>query len=101
MLRCKFEVESIMKVANGRTLKLHATRRNSADNEQWAQWTPCGTLEIHVTNPGAFPQIDAMEPGDLYFIDVTEAREREEISAGDVGRAEDVLGKSEIKNHES
>jgi len=70
MLRCKFEVESITRAQNTRILKMRAKSRTECDNTDWSQWTPCGTLELHVTNQRAWPQIDAMSPGDIYVVDI-------------------------------
>jgi len=70
MLRCKFAVESITKAMNTRILKLRATNSAEGDNKDWSQWTACGMMDNHVTNEIAWPKIDAMKPGDLYFIDI-------------------------------
>ena len=36
-------------------------------NQQWSQWTPCGTLNFTVSNPGALGKV---LPGEFYFIDL-------------------------------
>ena len=70
MLRCKFRVESITREGSGRRLRLSASNQKDGDNKDWSQWTPSGSFEIYVSNQSAFPQIDAMNPGDHFWIDV-------------------------------
>ncbi|VGF14926.1 MULTISPECIES: hypothetical protein [Klebsiella pneumoniae complex] len=39
----------------------------SADNETWSKYTPCGQLQMVISNPAAFEQF---EQGKEYFIDI-------------------------------
>lgn len=72
MLRCKFVVEGVQKSEDGssRTLSMRASYGDGGDNKDWSKWTPSGEFRITVTNEAAFEKIDAMKPGDLYYIDI-------------------------------
>lgn len=71
MLRCKFKVQQIIREGGGRTLSLSASNQKDGDNKDWSQWTPNGEFKIHVTNVATFPQIDAMNPGDHFWLDIS------------------------------
>lgn len=71
MLRCKFRIEQIIKEGTGRHLKLCASNQTDGDNKDWSQWTPNGKFEIYVTNIATFEKIDALNPGDHFYIDMT------------------------------
>ncbi len=69
-MRCKFRLDQIIREGVGRKLRLNAANQLDGDNKDWSQYTPSGSLEIYVTNPAAFPKIDAMNPGDHFWIDI-------------------------------
>lgn len=71
MLRCKFCVAQITREGQGRTLVMSASNQKEGDNLDWSKWTPNGQFSIHVTNKAAFPTLDALNPGDHLFIDLT------------------------------
>lgn len=39
-------------------------------NKPWSQYTPCGQLQLTITNPDA---LGAFKPGEVYFIDISPA----------------------------
>lgn len=72
MLRCKFKVSAVQKDGeSGRAVTMNATNSTEGDNKDWSQYTPNGTLQFYVTNPAAFPKIDALKPGTLVWLDIT------------------------------
>lgn len=72
LLRCKFYVSEITKtVGQCRKLKLTPVTSDSADNKSWSKFTPSGSFEITITNESLFEKIDALVPGDVYFIDLS------------------------------
>ena len=71
MLRCKFRVDQIIREGQGRRLTLTASNQKDGDNKDWSQWTPSGQMSIYVTNPPAMEKIDAMNPGDHLWIDLS------------------------------
>ena len=71
MLRCKFRLDRVVKEQNNcRQLTMTASNQKEGDNKDWSQWTPSGELKFIVTNPSALSQIDAMNPGDHFWIDI-------------------------------
>lgn len=85
MFRCKFKVVEVAKYESGRKLKLTATSDNSGDNEDWSKYTPSGTFEIFVTNEVAFPRIDSLKAGELFYIDLNLVDSMERNFCGDCG----------------
>lgn len=41
--------------------------KEGAANKQWAQWTPQGSLELWISNPGAQGR---MKPGQFFYVDL-------------------------------
>lgn len=41
------------------------------ENKQWSKYTPCGKIEMTITNPAA---VAAFEVGQPYFVDFTPAK---------------------------
>lgn len=76
MLRCKFKVDGVETPEydkEQRILTLSACVDESGDNKDWSKWTPSGSFQICVTNTNLIPKIDAMKPGDVHYIDLSEA----------------------------
>lgn len=73
MFRCKFQVADISKDEgyDNRVLRLQACVNDDGDNQDWSKWTPSGSFEMTVTNEAAFEKIDALKPGDIFYIDLT------------------------------
>lgn len=83
----KFRVESVEPENAGRVVHLSAV---PSGPRQYEQYTPYGTyhgttegdspdgvnvgaiVTIHVTNPLAFPEVDALRPGDAFCLSVNE-----------------------------
>lgn len=82
MLRCKFRVTEITKVDLARLVKLRASNQSDGDNIDWSKYTPSGDLSLTVTNPTAWPQIDALVPGDHCYIDIRPLYETQAKVAG-------------------
>jgi len=40
------------------------------ENKPWSQYTPCGQLQMTITNPAA---LGAFEPGKAYYLDISPA----------------------------
>lgn len=70
MLRCKFRLIEVNKTEYGRALKLSASCEKDGDNQDWSKYTPTGELSFTVTNEAAFEKIDALKPGDHFYIDI-------------------------------
>lgn len=51
-------------------LTFFASYGEGKDNKDWSKWTPIGTLNMTISNPGAF---EWFEPGKEYYPDFTEA----------------------------
>lgn len=71
-MRAKFRVESVTHYSYGRTVKMAAVHDGSPENNQFAQATPSGSLEMHINNPAA---LDFLEPNKSYYLDFTPATE--------------------------
>lgn len=71
--KAKFKVQSV-EIPEGspdqRQLVLEACIDESGDNQNWSKWTPAGRLELTITNEHLFPGLDALSPGDLYWLDI-------------------------------
>lgn len=50
----------------------------ASENKQWSQWTPAFTLDMTITNPGAFGKAVA---GDEFYLDFTKVAKEEAASA--------------------
>lgn len=50
-------------------VKMHAVTSSKSDaaNTQWAKWTPCGSLELQISNPGAQ---ERLKPGMFFYVDL-------------------------------
>lgn len=73
-LRAKFKVVSVetpVDYSDQRVLTLEACIDESGDNKDWSKWTPSGRLEMTVTNEAAFPKIDGLDAGDVYWVDLS------------------------------
>src|SRR4051812_44984809 len=79
-LRCKFRLDSVTRFASQRNLKLTASNQKDGDNKDWSKWSPCGALELTVTNEAAFEQIDKAQIGGCFWIDIN-AVEPEPVAA--------------------
>lgn len=71
MLRAKFKVESISREGTSRRLRLIASNQTDGDNKDWSKWTPSGNLELYISNEAVFSRIDAMNPGDHFWLDLS------------------------------
>ena len=71
MIRCKFRVVGVENTGDGRAVTLTASNERDGDNQDWSKWTPSGELRFYVTNEAAFAKLDAMKPGDHYWIDLS------------------------------
>lgn len=69
MLRAKFKADSITRIVGGRNLNMSPV--TGCNNEDWSKFTPSGDLRLFVTNEAAFDKIDAIKPGDTFWIDIT------------------------------
>ena len=69
MIRSKFRVDKVEVLHDARQLFMSAAM--GEENKEWAKWTPSGQFTVYVTNPNAFPAIDAMRPGDFHYIDLS------------------------------
>lgn len=53
-ITAKFNVSSITKFGNGGGTKVVLNAATTGDeNKEWSQYTPSGTIEMHITNPDA------------------------------------------------
>ena len=50
------------------TVKMAAVYANDEINKSWSKYTPSGTIQMQITNPGALEQF---EVGKEYYIDFT------------------------------
>lgn len=68
-IRAKFNVSSITEYGNGggKKVTLQPVIGGSDENKEWSQYTPSGSIELHITNPDA-----VFEFGE-YYIDFTKA----------------------------
>lgn len=68
-IKAKFNVSSITEFGNdgGKLVKLLPVINSNEDNKEWSQYTPSGSLELHITNPDA-----VIEFGE-YFITLEKA----------------------------
>lgn len=70
-IRAKFQAMSVNEIPGRddiRQVTMRAVSKDGEGNESWSKWTPNGLLQMSITNPEAFNQI---EPGKAYFIDIT------------------------------
>lgn len=71
-MRAKFHVDSVTHHAYGRSVKMSAVHDGSPENNQFAQATPSGILEMYISNPAA---LDFLEPNKDYYLDFSPAAE--------------------------
>lgn len=71
-MRAKFHVNSVTHDGYGRTVKMSAIKDGSPENNQFAQATPSGILEMYISNPAA---LDFLEPNKNYYLDFSPAAE--------------------------
>ena len=71
-MRAKFHVNSVTHDGYGRSVKMQAVYDGSPENNQFAQATPSGSLEMYISNPAA---LDFLEPNKDYYLDFTAAGE--------------------------
>lgn len=67
-MRAKFRVRSTTNDGYGISVKMEAVYDGSPENNQFAQATPSGTLEMYVNNPEAK---NFLEPTKEYYLDFT------------------------------
>lgn len=70
MLRAKFKADSISKSVDGRWLVMSPVIGTAGDNQDWSKYTPSGDLRMFITNEAAFDTVDAIKPGDIFWIDI-------------------------------
>jgi hypothetical protein len=70
-LRAKFKCDTITKSKDCEVIGLSAVSADCAENKQWSQYTPCGSLSLTITNPGAF---GTLAPGEEYFLTIEAAK---------------------------
>lgn len=70
MLRAKFKVDLIAKSVDGRNLSMSPVIGTDGDNQDWSKYTPTGHLGMFITNEAAFDAVDAIKPGDIFWIDI-------------------------------
>ncbi len=70
-MRAKFFVEYVSHLAYGqRMVKMSARYSDSKEDNEFAEATPSGSLEMHISNPGA---MNFLEPGKAYYLDFSPA----------------------------
>lgn len=78
MVRCKMKVvERKNQLWYGQSKPITVvvlTAVTDEANKTWAKYTPSGKLELSIDNPDAY---DALELGKCYFVDFSEAPEKE------------------------
>jgi len=68
MVRCKFKVDSITKVAcNPEAISVDLS---AVKGEPFGLYTPCGIIKMQIVNPEAAKQI---ELGKEYYVDISPA----------------------------
>jgi hypothetical protein len=73
-IRAKFVCQSVTKDEDAsdpteRVCLGAVTADGAGDNAEWSKWTPSGSLQLWITNPGAH---GAFEPGKQYYLDITQ-----------------------------
>lgn len=72
-ITAKFRCKSVTRFDGAPILEnvlLEPVLGDNGENKQWSQWTPCGKLEMSISNPAAQGQIQA---GQEYLITITPA----------------------------
>lgn len=77
-MRAKFLVEKVDKYESGQSLQMrpvcadqYGANGENEDND-FARWTPGGSLQMTITNPDLFDQFNV---GDKYYLDFTKVEE--------------------------
>jgi hypothetical protein len=85
VMRAKFRVGSVREnITNGEKdqeiVALSAVYSDDPDSEnaKWSKWTPAGSLNMTINNPGAF---GILKQGQEYFLDFTEAESESKVAA--------------------
>ena len=74
-LKAKFQCQTILVGSDVETPKLTAVYgKDGTPNGQWSKYTPSGSLEMQITNPGAR---GFFKPGKSYLISFREAGDDE------------------------
>jgi len=71
----KFKCVSVIPEGESRTVSLQAVYSSdpSSENYTWSQYTPSGSLQMHITNPKAFDQFQVGQEYLLHFTPVAAA----------------------------
>jgi hypothetical protein len=74
-MRAKLQIASVTKHGTMETLKFHGVGRSTAypedgsdEDNTFAKFTPCVSLEMSVTNPAL---LGVFEPGQKFYVDFT------------------------------
>lgn len=65
MIAAKFVCETVTLSPGQETVALRPVYGDSEENKTWSKYTPCGTLQMTITNPDVFGQI---RPGDEFVV---------------------------------
>ena len=73
-LRAKFVVQDVNRSIDGagQSSQEHVRLRPvyssdpESENAQWSKWTPAGSIELHINNPGAFGKLPL---GKEFYVD--------------------------------
>lgn len=68
-VRAKFVCETVTLAKGQETVALRAVCGDSEENKTWSKYTPCGSLQMVITNPEVFGKF---VPGNEYMLDFTE-----------------------------
>ena len=72
-MRAKFKCDSVMNYFGASEATLSAvTNDDDKENQEFNEFTPSGTLTIHIDKKGA---MNYFVPGKEYYLDFTEAEE--------------------------
>lgn len=69
-MRAKFQCQSVTKSVGQESIKMTPVLSDSEANKSFSKYTPCGAVDLTITNPDAF---GFYEPGRAYFVDFTPA----------------------------
>lgn len=65
----KFQCMTVTRHGNGEeTVKFIPVYAADGPNKQWSEYTPSGSLEMHITAKGA---VGVFEPGKAYLLEIT------------------------------
>lgn len=75
-VRCKFTCREVKKTESAETVSLSPVSSGTPEDNTYSKYTPCGSLELSITNEAVF---GFFKPGKAYYLDVEQVPDPEPV----------------------